>query len=317
MKIQKMMLMLGLFEAVVLMACEDVAISGQEIECEIDLDCDDSDECTMDVCTSENVCRHESMCYEGVDLDGDGFAYPEDCDDRRADVYPGAEEICDIIHDNDCDGQVDEEACEYDCPVVYDFCRDDVESDQVALSLASTSSCHPDSPGPWRQDGSGFYVMHFAVENLGAGDVIERFELAQTAGDAPLPPAGSEPVTAMLSIRGRVGEGNSEFFLANVAQADDGAFRFEGITVPSDFDADITLNVEMVIPYVYSGYFQLSLVELDDFQVRDKVTMTQRCTAEPQPGGFYMVLCPDWDGDGHDSVYCGGDDSDDSDPTVR
>jgi len=42
-----------------------------------------------------------------IDEDGDGFSVDEDCDDQRASVYPGAEEICDEL-DNDCDDEVDE-----------------------------------------------------------------------------------------------------------------------------------------------------------------------------------------------------------------
>ncbi|MEO0600791.1 MAG: putative metal-binding motif-containing protein [Myxococcota bacterium] len=41
-----------------------------------------------------------------LDADEDGFDITEDCDDRDAAVYPGADEICDGI-DNDCDDVVD------------------------------------------------------------------------------------------------------------------------------------------------------------------------------------------------------------------
>ncbi|MCB9690499.1 MAG: putative metal-binding motif-containing protein [Alphaproteobacteria bacterium] len=41
------------------------------------------------------------------DGDGDGIPAAYDCDDADADVFPGANEVCDGV-DNDCDGEVDE-----------------------------------------------------------------------------------------------------------------------------------------------------------------------------------------------------------------
>ena len=94
-------------------------------------DCDDAD---PDVRPgAEEVCDGldqdcDGVADEGVtgtfyaDADGDGFGDPatsleacegaaandDDCDDTRADVAPGAAEVCDGV-DSDCDGAVDEE----------------------------------------------------------------------------------------------------------------------------------------------------------------------------------------------------------------
>ena len=43
-----------------------------------------------------------------ADVDGDGFAASEDCDDRNVRVSPAAGEVCDGL-DNDCDGLIDDE----------------------------------------------------------------------------------------------------------------------------------------------------------------------------------------------------------------
>jgi hypothetical protein len=44
----------------------------------------------------------------GADADGDGVIWCNDCRDDRADVHPGAKEICGNGFDDDCDGVVDE-----------------------------------------------------------------------------------------------------------------------------------------------------------------------------------------------------------------
>jgi endonuclease I len=69
--------------------------------------CDDGDPCTV-----TSTCRGGD-CLPGPLVDADGDGYPPiacgggDCDELRASVHPGAEEICQDGLDNDCDGLVD------------------------------------------------------------------------------------------------------------------------------------------------------------------------------------------------------------------
>ena len=66
-----------------------------------------------------------------LDTDGDGFGYGgsctdpyQDCENDDAEVFPGAEEICDDGKDNDCNGLVD-----LDDPACEDFLDDDTTGD--------------------------------------------------------------------------------------------------------------------------------------------------------------------------------------------
>lgn len=53
-----------------------------------------------------------SVALAATDVDGDGFTAVEgDCDDADALVSPAGLEACDAV-DNDCDGEVDEGACD-------------------------------------------------------------------------------------------------------------------------------------------------------------------------------------------------------------
>jgi len=53
---------------------------------------------------------------QDVDQDGDGVSSCTDCDDRRADVHPGATEVCDGA-DNDCNSLTDEDLGTASCGV--------------------------------------------------------------------------------------------------------------------------------------------------------------------------------------------------------
>src|SRR5262249_9019669 len=76
------------------------------------LTCDDGDPCTVDRCDEPAGRPHRDL---RVDADRDGYDVRvaidcgDDCDDARADVHPGATEVCNGV-DDDCNGLVDEGA---------------------------------------------------------------------------------------------------------------------------------------------------------------------------------------------------------------
>jgi len=83
-------------------------------------------------------------CVTDVDLDG--IAPPEDCDDTRADVHPGAEERCDGL-DNDCDGIIDP-------PTSIDTTEVplDADADHHGHPDLTRSTCSPPDPVPVADD---------------------------------------------------------------------------------------------------------------------------------------------------------------------
>jgi len=52
--------------------------------------------------------------FSATDGDGDGFSFPEDCNDGMFSSKPGGTEVCDGW-DNNCDGRIDE-GCALQCP---------------------------------------------------------------------------------------------------------------------------------------------------------------------------------------------------------
>ncbi|HEY4393522.1 MAG TPA: CotH kinase family protein, partial [Polyangia bacterium] len=52
-------------------------------------------------------CEH-GVAPAAADSDGDGYKWCDECDDTRADVHPGAPEICGNHLDDNCNGQIDE-----------------------------------------------------------------------------------------------------------------------------------------------------------------------------------------------------------------
>jgi hypothetical protein len=83
----------------------------------------------LEACLALHCGEPYDRCFVGsaastgcTDEDGDGFGPgcdgPADCDDARAEVYPGAPEVCDG-RDDDCDGQVDEKLP--DCAILREW----------------------------------------------------------------------------------------------------------------------------------------------------------------------------------------------------
>jgi predicted outer membrane repeat protein len=122
-------------------------------------------------------CDDEDGSVDGLDVDGDGAtACDGDCDDGDAGVGPGANDVCDGVQDNDCDGLVDPQEsdqdgeglspCDGDCddadpavhPWAIEVCNgldddcdgntDDIDADgdgAIALACGGTD-CDDDDP---------------------------------------------------------------------------------------------------------------------------------------------------------------------------
>lgn len=109
------------------------------------LDCDDGDACTEDLCDAALGCMPTL-----IDADGDGHAPSSlgecgtDCDDEDAEVFAGAGELCDA-KDNNCDGDTDEVA-----PVWYPDCDGDgyAPAGAVGLQQCDKPETIPDSCAP-------------------------------------------------------------------------------------------------------------------------------------------------------------------------
>jgi YVTN family beta-propeller protein len=72
-----------------------------------------------------------------VDSDGDGWDTPQDCNDSRASVYPGAREICDRL-DNDCNGLTDEDDSDGDGILI---CQDKCPNENSSMFDADSNGC--------------------------------------------------------------------------------------------------------------------------------------------------------------------------------
>ena len=56
-------------------------------------------------CKTDDKQFIDTAVQENIDVDGDGYPAPEDCDDNNSEIHINAVEICDG-EDNDCDEEV-------------------------------------------------------------------------------------------------------------------------------------------------------------------------------------------------------------------
>ena len=85
----------------------DETCNGQDDDCDGDIDEEPVDGVTVYGDADGDAYGNEDQASVACEA-GEGFALQAgDCDDQDADVFPGAEEVCNEI-DDDCDGDVDE-----------------------------------------------------------------------------------------------------------------------------------------------------------------------------------------------------------------
>ena len=108
-----------------------------------DDDSGDDDTVTDDDDDDDDSSGDDDDSSAPVDADGDGHMSDTDCDDTNADVYPGAEEVCDGIADNDCDGIDDPTEADADADG-YSECAGDCNEYNAAVFPGAEMTCFDD-----------------------------------------------------------------------------------------------------------------------------------------------------------------------------
>lgn len=113
---------------------------------------DDSDE--DGTCHAADVCEGDDRTG---DRDGDGICGNLDCDDTRAHIKPGADEICDGF-DSDCDGRLGDDELDVDGDRVID-CMVMVEGPTPSPTTETDDGC-ASAPTTWWLLASLVYLAH-------------------------------------------------------------------------------------------------------------------------------------------------------------
>ena len=113
----------------------DEVCDGIDNDCDGDIDADAIDATTWYVDSDEDGYGHLSLDDEACEQPSGFVADGNDCDDASASINPGAAEYCDGV-DNNCDGEVDEDAA-LDASSWY-F---DGDGDTYGDALAVTAAC--------------------------------------------------------------------------------------------------------------------------------------------------------------------------------
>ena len=120
-----------------------------------------------------------------TDCDGDGHAWPADCNDANAGIYPGATETCDGF-DNDCDGVVDNAPpCDNTCDAPAQLGADLRLTDATGLSDVSSLA--------WNGNG---YGIAWADRRSGSFDQIWFTRLTSTGIEVQ----SALPITSMRAM---------------------------------------------------------------------------------------------------------------------
>ena len=232
----------------------------------------------------------DSDPVEEVDADGDGSPEGEDCDDANADVFPGADEVCNGI-DDDCDDVVDDDAI--DQGTWYgDNDGDGYGAPDQPVTACDQPSDTVDNDLDCDDDDADRYPS--APEICGDG-VVQDCDGTEADALAACPPSWPDQVDDVAAIRWSDDNGHSYSYSGrSIAVGDTDGDGVDDVLVGAwnrnNGDESTGTAYLMLGGGVSSG-------ELDD--VADA---TFKSDWDWQSCGYTVATIPDTDGDGDDEL---------------